>query len=217
MKLKMRTLALAAVVSAALAGSALAQLPSLASAELGQGPFSSMRMLLEKTFLKIDVAWIDVRVSKRVQAELSKLAKGRAYSDALETELAKAIIDADHAVVQLTFVRDVPLDRWIDGVRESVDKAVRAKLISAELGRRVNDGLPQWFKAVAAEGFHDGDRVLYEARPGTLRTVAVTRAGRVLVERTDKDPASSRVVLASFFAPGTDYRELLLNSLVAQR
>jgi hypothetical protein len=59
--------------------------------------------------------------------------------------------------------------------------------------------------------------VLYEARPGTLRTVAVTRAGRVLVERTDKDPASSRVVLASFFAPGTDYRELLLNSLVAQR
>ena len=31
----------------------------------------SMRMLLEKTFLKVDVAWIDVRVSKRVQAELA--------------------------------------------------------------------------------------------------------------------------------------------------
>ena len=217
MKPNWRTIALAGALSSALALSAHAQLPSLTSPELAQGPFSSMRMLLEKTFLKIDVAWIDVRVSKRVQAELAKLAQGRAPSDALETELAKVIIEADHAVVQLAFVRDVPLERWIDGVRESVDKAVRARLISAELGRKVNDGLPQWFKAVEADGFHEGDRVLYEARPGVLRTVVVTRAGRVVVERTDKDPSSSRVLLASFFAPGTDYRSLLLTSLVGQR
>lgn len=217
MKSIWRTTALAGALSSALALSAFAQVPSLTSAELGQGPFSSMRMLLEKTFLKIDVAWIDVRVSKRVQAELARIAKGRAYSDAVETELAKVIIEADHAVVQLAFVRDVPLERWIDGVRESLDKAVRARLVSAELSRKVGDGLPQWFKAVEADGFHEGDRVLYEARPGVLRTVAVTRAGRVLVERTDKDPASSRVLLASFFAPGTDYRSLLLTSLVGQR
>jgi hypothetical protein len=217
MKSNWRTIALAALVSWGLGSSAFAQLPSLTAPDLAQGPFSSMRMLLEKTFLKVDVAWIDVRVGKRMQAELSRLAKGRAYSDALESELAKVMVEADHAVIQLAFVRDVSLERWMDGVRESVEKAVRAKLVSAELGRKVHDGLPQWFKAIEAEGLHEGDRILYEARPGMLRTVVVTRAGRVLVERTDKDPASTRVLLASFFAPGTDYRSLLLTSLTAQR
>ncbi len=174
-------------------------------------------MLLEKTFLKIDVATIDVRLGRRAQAELSKLAAGRQYADSLEGELAKVALHADHALVQLAFLRDVPLQRWIDGVRDSLESASRAGLVNAELRRRVSDGLPQWFKALEAEGFHEGDRVLYEIRPGALRTVAVTRAGKVLVDRIDKGDAIPRVVLASYFAPGTDYRTLLLESLFEQR
>jgi hypothetical protein len=81
----------------------------------------------------------------------------------------------------------------------------------------VSEGLPVWFNALEAEGFHEGDRVLYEIRPGTLRTLALTRAGKVLVDRVDKSDSIPRVVLASYFAPGTDYRSLLLQSLFVQR
>jgi hypothetical protein len=102
-------------------------------------------------------------------------------------------------------------------VRESLEKASKAGLISAELRQRVSDGLPQWFKALEAEGFHDGDRVLYEIRSGALRTVVVTRAGTVLLDRVDKGEALPRVVLASYFAPDTDYRTLLLESLLERR
>jgi hypothetical protein len=37
------------------------------------------------------------------------------------------------------------------------------------------------------------------------------------VDRVDKGDATPRVVLASYFAPGTDYRSLLLESLFSQR
>jgi hypothetical protein len=211
-------IALVAFASVAIGLSSVeAQVPTFESPHLARGPFSSMRMLLEKTFLKIDVATIDVRVGKREQTELSKLASGRQYSDALERELATAVLRADHALIQLAFLRDVPLERWIDGVRDSLESANRAGLISAAQRKSVSDGLPQWFKALEAEGFHEGDRVLYELRPGALRTVAVTRAGQVLVDRADKGQDVPRLVLASYFAPGTDYRTLLLESLLEKR
>jgi hypothetical protein len=200
-----------------LASAAAESVPSFESPDLARGPFSSMRMLLEKTFLKIDVATIDVRLGKREQTELSRLASGRKYSDALEGELAKLLLRTDHALIQLAFLRDVSLDRWIDGVRDSLARAHRAGLISAAQRKNVSDRLPQWFKALEAEGLHEGDRILYEIRPQGLRTVAVTRAGKVLVDRNDKGQEAPQLVLASYFAPGTDYRTPLLESLFQKR
>jgi hypothetical protein len=197
--------------------SAEAEVPSFESPDLARGPFSSMRMLLEKTFLKVDVATIDVRVGKREQGELAKLASGRKYSAALEGELAKAVLRSDHALIQLAFLRDVSQARWIDGVRDSLDSANRAGLISLAQRKSVSDGLPQWFKALEQDGFHEGDRVLYELGPGVLRTVVVTRSGKLLVDRVDKGQDVPRLVLASYFAPGTDYRSQLLESLFQSR
>ena len=45
--------------------------PSVDAADLGQGPYSSMHMLLQKTMLNINVAHIDVRVDKATQAKLT--------------------------------------------------------------------------------------------------------------------------------------------------
>jgi hypothetical protein len=202
----------AALLGISLSAPLSAGVPSLQAPELAKGNFSSMHMLLEKTFLNIDVATIDVRVGKRVQAEFAKLAAGQTYSEALEQQLASIAIAADEAVIQLEFVRDVPLGRWVDGVRETLEKARRAGLITADTERRVSEGLPNWFQPVAETGFARGDKILYEVRPGALRTVAVTRAGKVLVDRSDKGDAP-RVVLASYFASGTDYRTPLLRSL----
>jgi hypothetical protein len=197
--------------------SAEAEVPSFESPDLARGPFSSMRMLLEKTFLKVDVATIDVRVGKREQGELTQLASGRKYSAALEGELAKAVLRSEHALIQLAFLRDVSLGRWVDTVRDSLDSANRAGLISLAQRKSVSDGLPQWFKALEQDGFHEGDRVLYELGPGVLRTVVVTRSGKLLVDRVDKGQDVPRLVLASYFAPGTDYRSQLLESLFQSR
>jgi hypothetical protein len=193
---------------------ALAAVPSLNDGSLANGKYSTMHMLLEKTLLKVDVALIDMRVDKPTQEKFAKEAAGKSYNGALEGKLARIAMDADNAVIQLKFVRNVSLSQWIDGVRESLDKAKSAGLISGALAKQVSEGLPQWFKAQESRGFKEGDRILYRVGPDSLRTVTVTGGGNVIVDRTDKGAEKSNMVLATYFAPGTDYRELMLRSLV---
>jgi hypothetical protein len=185
--------------------------PSLG--ELSSGPFSRMRMLLEKTLLKVDVAVIEVVVDKTTQGKLASAAAGKAFSPALEAELAKIVLSADEAIVQMKFVRDVSFGQWIDGVRESLDHALAAGLVSAALKKQVSDGMPIWFKAAEPRGFKTGDRVIYRIKQNSLRSMIVQNDGKVVVDRTDEGADKGDMTLASYFAPGSDYRTLLLQSL----
>jgi hypothetical protein len=193
-------------------GVAVAQsIPSMG--ELANGPFSHMHMLLEKTVLKVDVAKIEVAVDKPTQEKLTLARSGKAFSPTVESELAKIVLSADEAIIQMKFVRDVSLGQWIDGVRESLEKAVAAGLLSPALRKTVSDGLPNWFKAAEARGLKTGDRIIYRIKPSSLRSMIVQNDGKVVVDRTDEGADKADMALASYFAPGTDYRTLLLQSL----
>ena len=188
-------------------------LPSLDSPDLAQGPFASMHMLLQKTILSINVATIEVRVDKPTQTRLTGIASGQQYSDALAQQLANVAIGAERAVVQMHFKRDIGLNRWIGVVRENLEQARKAGLISADLERQVGQGLPQWFAALKDRGYEKNDRLVYAVAPDSLRTVVVSAGGQVLVDRTDREPGARRVVMASYFAYGSEFREPLLRSL----
>jgi hypothetical protein len=204
------TLLLALVAGSA---DAAAPLPSLRSPDLAQGPYSSMHMLLEKTILKVDVLTVDVRFGKAVHPRLTELVKDKSYSDELAKQVADVAIRADDALIQLKFVRDVSLEQWMDGVKENLEQAREAGLITKKVQQRVSQGLPGWFAALKERGYKTGDRVLYRVRPDGLRTAVVTVDGKVLVDRLDPDKEATRVVTASYFAPKSDFRELLVRSL----
>jgi hypothetical protein len=191
--------------------------PSLDSPELAQGPYSSMHMLLQKTVLKINVATVDVRVDKPTQAHFAELARGQQYSYALDGQLASAAIAAPHAVVQMQFVRDVPLNRWIGVVRDNLDLAREAGLITRDIEQKVSNAIPQWFAPLAERGYQKNDRLIYSITPDTLRTVVVSAGGQVLLDLSDHEAGARRVVMASYFAPKSDTRELLIRSLLERR
>jgi hypothetical protein len=197
------------------AGATLADgsLPSLDSPELAQGPYAYMHMLLQKTILSINVATIEVRVDKPTQSRLAGLARGQTYSDALAQQLANVAIGAERASVQMRFKRDISLNRWIGVVRENLEQARKAGLISADLEHQVGQGLPQWFAALKDRGYEKNDRLVYAVGPSSLRTVVVSAGGQVLVDRTDGEPGARRVVMSSYFAYGSEFREPLLRSL----
>ncbi len=189
------------------------KIPSLNDGELAQGKYATMHMLLEKTVMRVDVLTVDVRLGKNPHGEVTKLADGKQYSEALGDQIAGVAIKADEAVVQLTFKRSVPLNTWIGAVRENLQQARAAGLISAGLEQKVSNGLPEWFAALKDRGFKAGDKVLYRVHPDKLTTAVVSSEGHLLVFRGDADKEGRGVVMASYFAPGSDFRVPLLQSL----
>ena len=187
-------------------------LPSLDSSDLAQGPYAYMHMLLQKTFLRINVATIEVRVDKRTQARLAGLATGQPYSESLADQLAHAAIGSERAVVQMKFKRDVSLDRWMGVVRENLEQARKAGLLDAATEQKVGQGLPQSFSALKSRGYQKSDRLIYAVAPDSLHTAVVSEAGQVLIDRVDQDPGARKAVMACYFAKGSDFREPLLRS-----
>lgn len=213
---KLRTTLYAALTALALSGvmvtSAVASPPSLNAPELAQGPFSRMHMLLEKTFLKVDVATIDIRYGAKTQSEFIKVAQGKTLNPALEEQLAKLAVATDDAVVQMRFERSVSLSQWSDQVKDSLGKAVKAGYISSGRRDHVVNNLDKWFSAIKKRGYKEGDKLLYRVTPKGLRTVVVTADGKKVVDFSQAGDAS-RVVFAGYFAPDTDMRKPLLKSL----
>ena len=199
---------------AALAGAAL---PALEGGDLGQGRYATMHMLLQKTVLNINVATIDVRFDKGTQARFAQLAGGKAYAPDLGHQLALAAIEAKHAVVVMQFKRDIPLNRWIGVVKDNLEQARKAGLITRDVEQRVGDSLATWFGALKDRGYEKDDKLIYAVMPDSVRSVVVSKGGQVFVDRVDPGHEGRRVVLGSYFATGSEFREPLLKSLFEQR
>jgi hypothetical protein len=192
-------------------------LPSLDAPELAQGPYSSMHMLLQKTVLKINVATIDVRVDRPTQSRFAELARDKPYSYELDAQLAATAIGAARATVQMQFVRDIPLHRWMGVVRDNMELARQAGLITPDIEHKISEAIPQWFAPLADRGYQKGDRLIYAVSPDALRTVVISASGQLLLDLSEREQGARKVVLASYFAPRSDTREALIRSLVEKR
>jgi hypothetical protein len=207
---KFRRGAVAAALLAA-APALAASVPTLDGPNLGRGQWASMHMLLQK--LVFNVADIDARFDPQTQSRFAQLATGKGYSPDLGHQLALAAIDARHAIVQMQFKRDIPLNRWIGVVKDNLEQARKAGLITRDVEQRVGDSLPQWFGALKDRGYEKGDRLIYAVTPDAVRSVVVSTGGQVFVDRTETGHEGRRVVLGSFFATGSEFREPLLKSM----
>jgi hypothetical protein len=209
----------APLVVALIAGAALAggPLPALEGGDLGQGPYATMHMLLQKTVLNVNVATIDVRFDKGTQGRFAQLAGGKAYAPDLGHQLALAAIEAKHAVVVMQFKRDIPLNRWIGVVKDNLEQARKAGLITRDVEQRVGDSLATWFGALKDRGYEKDDKLIYAVMPDSVRSVVVSKGGQVFVDRVDQGHEGRRVVLGSYFATGSEFREPLLKSLFEPR
>jgi len=201
------------LISGVLLSSSLAVAQAPRDETLATGPFARMGMKYEKTFLGVDVARIDVQFDERTQEQFRALAQGREYSDALGAKLAQVALGADNVLVQLRFLRNVSLGDYLDGARRNLTRARDAGLISergfAGSWQRVNEA----FGRFEDRGFKEGDRILYRARPGSLRTTVVAETGEVLLDVSVDDPEARASMLGGYFAPGSDFRKPLVRSL----
>lgn len=222
-------LAALAAAGALLPGGASAQQTALVaeglrvdSTGLGSGRHARMEMLLEKTLFKVDVLRLSVvldrEAAERIESALAAATSGgwELDDEALEDTIAAIALDSREALTEIEFERDVGLEQFLDGIRSNLEKAREADLITASEFEDIAAQLPRWYDFLAERGIDSGDRMVQRIRGDTLRTIYVTAAGDVLLDQQDVGPVRRLSVLGGYFAPGSDFREDLVRSIVRE-
>ena len=173
-----------------------------------------MHTLLEKTIFQVDVLMLEVCFGPDTDAALESLAAGRGYSDSLADSLASVALQATDVRARIEFLRGVDLDRFLDGIRENLGKARDAGLLTTPEYDTIATGLPRWYAFLEERGIMEGDVMGYRIRGDTLRTTFRAVSGETLLDERYVGPERRISVLGGYFAPGSEFREGLVRSLL---
>jgi hypothetical protein len=180
---------------------------------LGKTDFGRMHMLLEKTFLNVDVLTVEIRLPPETAESLRTLAAGQKPNAGLTDRIAARAYRAEDAYVEIRFKRNVSLDEFVAAVRKNLERARKASMIDEETYQNVSRNLPHWFAFLQADGIKSGDRILYRARPASMRTLYVDQKGRIRLDQTDEGAGPRLALLGGYFAPGSEFKDKLVASL----
>ena len=217
--LSLAGLALAASATPATSQSTLpaspAPLAATDTAGLGAGPNARMHMLFEKTFLGVDILRLDVRLGPEETSRIADLrGRGDVAGQAMRDSVAGIALDARDAWARIEFQRNIGVGRFLDGIRDNMRRATRAGIITPSTYRTVSDALPAWYAFLDGRGIREGDRMYYRIRGDSLHTAYVGVEGDTLLDQTDVGPERRLSLLGGYFAPETDFREPLVDSLL---
>jgi hypothetical protein len=177
------------------------------------GDYGTMRMLLEKTLFKVDVLELEIRLDPSTASKIAGVAGSGLSGSGASDSIARFAIDAADVWARLTFQRDVGVDRLIQEIRNSMRKAVDAGMLDQTGFDAISAGLPAWYASLVDRGIRDGDVQYYRIHGDTLRTMFIGRDGATWIDETATSPVNRRALLASWFAPGSDFRDGLIGSL----
>lgn len=182
------------------------------SSRLGSWPASHMHTILERTVFQVDVMALDVCLDSATAASIRRFARGD-RSRARDDSVVQAVLGARDAFARIRFVRGVGFGQFLGGIAEAQAKAVEAGLLADSTHRRIRAALPVWFSFLENRDILENDVIAYHFRTDTVRTAYLDAGGNVLMDRTDVGSERRRSVLATYFAPGSGFRDGLLDSL----
>jgi len=115
----------------------------------------------------------------------------------------------------IEFVRDVTLDQFLDGVNADLRNARRAGLLATPSTAPSPPACPGGYGFARADGIRKGDQIVYQLDPQSVRTRFLRRDGSTPLDDVSAGRARRNSPLASWLAPGSDFRNQLLRSLSA--
>lgn len=181
---------------------------------LGRWPGSHMQTILERTLFRIDVAALDICIDS-VSAAAVRPYLTAPGSRARDDAIVRVVLDARSALARLRFLRRVGFGQFLGGLRDEQRHAVEAGLLADSTHRTISASLPEWFSFLASRDIVEGDEMIYRFFADTVRSTYLDPAGSILMDRTDVGRERRRSVLATWFAPGSGFRDGLLGSLQA--
>jgi hypothetical protein len=198
-------------LTAAVAGATLEEL----TRGLGRVDHAAMRMRFEVTFMKIDVADIEVLLTPATAEGLSRIVATAGISkDEKIGRIAERVLTTDTLSVRMTYLRNGDFDRFEKGVRSSLDAALESGSISEEERDAVWANLSGEFGPLENRGVLKGEHLLYRVDGDRLLMVASTSdEDRLLrIERTGQEFA--RWIKGGYFGEESRFRKKLIESLL---
>ncbi|MFZ0428765.1 MAG: hypothetical protein WAO20_11665 [Acidobacteriota bacterium] len=177
--------------------------------------YSVMSTMLRRGFLfvQVDVADVVVRFGEQTAAELRRLAQGRSPSPEVDEEIARTAMESKDAVLELTFQRDITLDRFVDEARRSTERVRKAGVIDRKTSDRIRQLLPFWYASLKNRGIKKGDRMCYRIQGDELHTLYVGDDGTIFADQINDGDGACLAVLGGYFVEGSDFRQGLIESL----
>lgn len=174
--------------------------------------YGHMHTKYEKTFLGIDVANVDVTFDAATRERFAALAAGQRYSDQLAERMARTALEAKTVSVQVEFLHSASLKEFLDAAHKNLQRARDAGYISQSTFVTAWANVQRDFAVLANRGLKKGDRLIYRATPGSLHTTVVA-GDRVLLDITSPGDDPRRAMIASYYAPRTDFRAGLIKNV----
>lgn len=177
---------------------------------------SAMTAKLERTLLGIDVLDVQVRFGPETTHRLDSLAARASENgdEALGDSVAEAALASTNAYVRVNLLRDVPLDQYLEAVRENLRIASRSGVLPRPELETTSSRMRPWFSFLEGRDLKEGDRLAYRIRGDTVRTLYWGHDGYPFLDQTDPLAADQRrAILGGYLAEGVELREDLVESV----
>jgi hypothetical protein len=114
----------------------------------------------------------------------------------------------------MEFLRGQSQEKFLDGSRRNMERAEAARLITADHRTDISNRLPGWYDFMEDRGVKKGDTVVYWVHGDTLRTTYRGPNGQVFLDRLQVGRRYRYGFLGGYFAPGSEFRRQLVQSLL---
>jgi hypothetical protein len=179
-------------------------------------PGATMEMLYERTIFNVDVFYLTLRFGSETAASVERLLLSPP-SEALVDSIARIALASTDVLVTSRFLRNVSLDQFLEGLRDSLERALRAGLISTEARRAILADVDVQYEPLRDEGIRKGDVMWYRIKGDTLHLAFQRTDGQVPVEERPVGAERRMGLLGGYLAPGSDFREGLIRSVLTDK
>lgn len=173
-----------------------------------------MQMILEKTFLKVDVLRLQILFQKQVSQDIKSVLNSDEDFEKKVDQVAKLAGHSKEAIARVEFLRSVSLDQFLEGIKGNLVHAKDENYISESEYKFISESLPDWYAFLRKRGIEKGDQMLYHLQEKKLRVIYQTVSGEVLLDQTDLGQDKRLSVLGSYFSKKSEFHLPLLNSVL---
>jgi len=179
---------------------------------VGEGPHSRLRFFFEVTFMKIDIAWIEVYLDPGTAADVERAVSNRRYSKQRARALEMALLDGDPMLLRMELAREGGAGRFIGATRNNLEAAVECGAMTQTTFDELWPFLEALLAPVDERGMEQGDAIHYRIGGPDVRILYLGGGSEVIVDETYTSLDAARGFIGSFICREAAFSEKLIRS-----